>query len=231
MSCFGNEPVIALPRAPCGAGGEDVTLRAPGRPKDLEKREAILNAAQALFAERGIDGAPIEAIAAQSGVSKVTVYAHFGDKARIFEAIVQRETDRLSRELSCGIDDSVTLEERLAQFGAALVGMMTQPCHLALDKAVSLEAQRNPELGRRFFDAGPGHVRGLLAATLREAVARGEVLLPDPDRAAQDLMGLWLGFRAIEKRYCGGVLPDAAALLADIQRTTRLFLRSCAVPA
>ena len=113
-----------------------MALRLPGRPKDLEKREAILDAAQALFAQRGIDGCPIEAIAAQSGVSKVTVYANFGDKAKIFDAIVQRETDRLSRALACASAEGATLEARLTRFGTALVEMMTAPCHLADRKSV-----------------------------------------------------------------------------------------------
>jgi AcrR family transcriptional regulator len=40
-------------------GLDAMALRSPGRPKDLEKRESILDAAQALFAERGLDGVPI----------------------------------------------------------------------------------------------------------------------------------------------------------------------------
>ncbi len=206
-----------------------MALRLPGRPKDLEKREAILDAAQALFAQRGVDGCPIEAIAAQSGVSKVTVYANFGDKAKIFDAIVQRETDRLSRALACATAEGATLEERLTRFGTALVEMMTAPCHLALDKAVSLEAQRNPEIGKRFFDAGPGQVCKMLAAIIAEA--RGEVRIDDADRAARDLLGLWLGFNALERRLCGGCEIDTVGLPAHVGRTTRLYLAACAAEA
>lgn len=206
-----------------------MALRLPGRPKDLEKREAILDAAQALFAQRGVDGCPIEAIAAQSGVSKVTVYANFGDKAKIFDAIVQRETERLSRALACATAEGATLEERLTRFGTALVEMMTAPCHLALDKCVSLEAQRNPEIGKRFFDAGPGQVCKMLAAIIAEA--RGEVRIDDADRAARDLLGLWLGFNALERRLCGGCEIDAVGLTAHVGRTTRLYLAACAAEA
>lgn len=205
-----------------------MTLRLPGRPKDLEKREAILDAAQALFAQRGVDGCPIEAIAAQSGVSKVTVYANFGDKAKIFDAIVQRETDRLSRALACASAEGATLEERLTRFGVALVEMMTAPCHLALDKAVSLEAQRNPDIGKRFFDAGPGQVCMLLAGIIAKARDAGEVRIADSDRAARDLLGLWLGFNALERRLCGGCDLDTTGLTAHVGRTTRLYLAGAA---
>ncbi len=52
----------------------------PGRPKDLGKRAAILEAAKVLFIEQGYTGVSMDAIAAQAGVSKLTVYSHFGDK-------------------------------------------------------------------------------------------------------------------------------------------------------
>lgn len=203
-----------------------MALRSPGRPKDLEKREAILDAAQSLFAERGIDGVPIEAIAARSGVSKVTVYGHFGDKAKIFDSIVQRETDRLAHSICGALNASGTLEDRLTGFGTALVDVLTQPCHLALDRAVSLEAQRNPELGRRFFEAGPGQVRKMLSDLLARARDEGQIALDDPDYAAQDLLALWMGFDAIERRFCGGCLPDESALRAHVARAVRLFLRA-----
>lgn len=204
-----------------------MALRLPGRPKDMEKREAILDAAQSLFAQRGVDGCPIEAIAAQSGVSKVTVYANFGDKAKIFDAVVQRETERLQRALACASAEGATLEERLTRFGTALVEMMTAPCHLALDKAISLEAQRNPDIGKRFFDAGPGQVCKLLAGIIADAAARGEIAVAEPARAARDLLGLWLGFNALERRLCGTCDIDAVGLTAHVGRTTRLYLSAC----
>jgi TetR/AcrR family transcriptional repressor of mexJK operon len=192
----------------------------------MEKREAILDAAQSLFAERGIDGVPIEAIAARSGVSKVTVYGHFGDKATIFDSIVQRETERLAQSICGALKSSGSLEDRLTGFGMALIEMLTQPCHLALDRAVSLEAQRNPSLGRRFFEAGPGHVRQMLTDLLAKEQAEGRIVLDDPAYAAKDLLALWLGFNAMEQRFCGGCLPDEAALRTHVARAVRLFLKA-----
>ena len=119
-----------------------MALRSPGRPKDLEKRGAILDAAQSLFAERGIDGAPIEAIAARSGVSKVTVYGHFGDKASIFQALVERENERFTERLAAVTQSEGSMEARLTQLGETVISVMMEPCHLALDRIVALEAQR-----------------------------------------------------------------------------------------
>jgi TetR/AcrR family transcriptional repressor of mexJK operon len=111
----------------------------------------------------------------------------------------------------------------------ALVGVLTAPCHLALDRCLGLEAARNPSLARGFFEAGPGHLRDILAQMLADAVAAGEIELTDTKVAAEDLLGLWLGFRAIERRFLCSAEISKENLVANIMRTVGLFLRACAV--
>ena len=48
-----------------------------GRPKDLEKRQQILNAAKNLFLKCGYHGSSMNQIAQEAGVTKLTVYNHF----------------------------------------------------------------------------------------------------------------------------------------------------------
>ena len=72
----------------------------PGRPKDLEKRAAILEAAKVLFPARGYDGVSMDAIAQAAGVSKLTVYSHFQDKDTLFvEAVKAKCEDLLPSDL------------------------------------------------------------------------------------------------------------------------------------
>lgn len=221
---FGSEPGPFAPGQ--GEGCRAMAAKALGRPKDMEKREAILDAAQTLFAERGVDGAPIEAIAANSGVSKVTVYAHFRDKPAMLEAIVQRETDRLACQMAQTAAPDGTAEDRLVHFGLTLVGTLSEPCHLALDRALSLDAYRGTDLARRFFDAGPGRVRQLLAETMADLAARGEIVIDSPVAAAEDLLSLWFGFRKIEWRF-GLDEPCAASHDIPVRRAVKLFLNAC----
>jgi TetR/AcrR family transcriptional repressor of mexJK operon len=204
-----------------------MNARMPGRPKDLEKRAAIIDAAQGLFSERGVEGVSIEAIAAASGVSKVTVYNHFPDKAAIFKTMILRETDRLGRLISETTAPNGTLEERLNQFGVPLLRMLNEPCHVALDRTMAIEAQRNPEIGQLFFNAGPGRTLELLTELLVDAQARGEIELERPDAAARDLMALWFGLGFLERKYlpqtdCG----DTGQLCSQIERGTKVFLRA-----
>lgn len=62
-------------------------------------REAILNAAEVVFAEHGFDGARVDAIAAESGYNKSLIFQYFGDKLGLYTE-VNRRIDRELSELS-----------------------------------------------------------------------------------------------------------------------------------
>ena len=62
-----------------------------GRTHDAEgAREAILNAAEQVFADQGFDGARIDAIAAESGYNKSLIFQYFGDKLGLYAEVVKR---------------------------------------------------------------------------------------------------------------------------------------------
>ncbi|HEU0121469.1 MAG TPA: TetR/AcrR family transcriptional regulator [Bryobacteraceae bacterium] len=50
------------------------------KPRSQRAHDAVLDAAITLFADRGIEGTSVDAIAAHSGVSKATIYKHWPDK-------------------------------------------------------------------------------------------------------------------------------------------------------
>lgn len=55
-----------------------------------DTRERIVTAARELFADRGVEGATVAAIARQAGVAEPTVYAVFGSKREIMAALLAR---------------------------------------------------------------------------------------------------------------------------------------------
>ncbi len=62
-----------------------------GRVRDAERtREAILNAAEAAFAEHGFDGARIDSIARASGYNQSLLFQYFGDKLGLYVAVNKR---------------------------------------------------------------------------------------------------------------------------------------------
>src|SRR5256885_15539616 len=74
-----------------------------GRPRDPERVRRILEAARRHFNEHGLERASVDAIAADAGVSKMTVYSNFGSKEGLFEAVVRERTDRVMGGLA-GVD-------------------------------------------------------------------------------------------------------------------------------
>ena len=98
---------------------------------DAQKtREAILSAAETLFAERGFDGTSVDAIAGQAGYNKSLIFQYFGDKLGLYSQVLKR-SDREMGELmgrayasvSLSLaDESVTL--RAEEFRTFLVTMI-----------------------------------------------------------------------------------------------------------
>src|SRR5271165_4409846 len=81
------------------------------------KHDAIAGAALVLFARDGYERTSVDAIAAEAGVSKRTVYSHFGDKENLF-LLVLRETydvmrDRISAIVNRTLRQVDNVEEAL----------------------------------------------------------------------------------------------------------------------
>ncbi len=97
--------------------------RRRGRAHDAEgTREAILNAAEEVFAEHGFDGARIDSIAAQAGYNKSLIFQYFGDKLRLYEAVVRQADDQISglqRQLF-GLLEEVVMDATAGKFKSFL---------------------------------------------------------------------------------------------------------------
>src|SRR5688500_4295965 len=115
---------VATPPKPAGPKMAAPKPAGPGRPKDLSKRQAILDAARHMFTAQGFDGASMDQIAAAAGVSKLTVYSHFGDKETLFAEVVKsycesQLPDALFDDLS-----GMPLRERLLRIARAFFAMI-----------------------------------------------------------------------------------------------------------
>jgi TetR/AcrR family transcriptional regulator len=73
-------------------------MSAPGRRRGEQTREAILTAAETVFAEHGFDGARIDTIADVSGYNKTLIFRYFGDKLGLYAEVLRR-IDRQAIEL------------------------------------------------------------------------------------------------------------------------------------
>lgn len=126
-----------------------------GRPKDLEKRMAILEAARTQFFSRGFDAVTIEGVAATARVSKMTVYGHFSDKDTLFKAFVEREVASLSNVLTHFPFTLNDLRQTLIQFGIMFLDFISRPEVIQFNRLMMGVASQHPQLVRQFFQAGP----------------------------------------------------------------------------
>jgi TetR/AcrR family transcriptional repressor of mexJK operon len=172
---------------PVSQAGAGQTNDSPAEPRSARKRQAILEAATTAFLNSGYLGTSMDEIAALAAVSKQTVYKHFADKQRLFSEIVVatvNEAGEPTVEEVVNLRDSGDVEADLRDLARRLLARVMQPRLLQLRRVVIGEAGRFPELGRTFYELGPGRTVDALAAAFERLEERGVLELDDPQLAA-----------------------------------------------
>src|SRR5581483_5614381 len=93
-----------------------------GRPKDPDKRVAVLRAAKQLFSRRGLSGVSMDAIAAAAGVSKLTLYSHFRSKDELFQTAVRQKCQEHTPADFFDATSPQPLRAKLRAIGRGFVG-------------------------------------------------------------------------------------------------------------
>ncbi len=193
----------------------------------MDKGRAILDAGWTLFLERGVEATPIEAIAARAGVSKVTLYTHYSDKAALFRAAVEREMERIEVAQRSQASDGQpgTVADQLRGFGLGIMTFLTSKPAIDFYSVVAGELRRHEDLARAFYDLGPGRTRQNLAGVIAAAVARGDLTAVDPAHAAEELFGMWQGFTNFQMALGIDIAAIREGMPERVERVVALFLR------
>jgi AcrR family transcriptional regulator len=161
------------------------------------KRHAIVRAARRVFLAHGFTHATVDAIAAEAGVSKQTVYNHFGDKERLFRSVMLDTLETVGHGLGPApppdaLAESPDLERDLRRLGRTLARAVLQEDVAALRRVLIAELGRHPELMDEWGAKGRDLQRALARAIQRQ-VQRGMVEVANPDLAAEQLLQLTAG--------------------------------------
>lgn len=89
-------------------------------------REALFEAATELFAERGFDGAKVEAIARRAGINKAMISYHFGGKKGLYTAIIEATIEAFRERFAAVVDETQPAAERLWRFVDAFAAVATR---------------------------------------------------------------------------------------------------------
>jgi TetR/AcrR family transcriptional repressor of mexJK operon len=182
--------------------------------RSTRKRRAILEAATTVFLRNGYVGTSMDEIAALAAVSKQTVYKHFADKQHLFSEIVTSTVDRASEPVQAEVldlQDSGDVEADLRDLARRQLAAVMQPRLLQLRRLVIGEAGRFPELGRSFYERGPGRTLAALATTFARLAERGVLRLDDPQLAAAHFNWLIMSIPLNEAMLCGHDDPPPGA--------------------
>jgi TetR/AcrR family transcriptional repressor of mexJK operon len=198
----------------------------PGRPKDLEKRAAILQAAKRLFTTQGFEGTSMDAIASAAGVSKLTVYSHYQDKERLFIAAVECVCqEQMPSEIFLA-DLKGPLRKQLLTIARAFFSLVTSEEALAVHRTIVANAQQSPKLGQLFWEAGPRRTQEAFESFLRDEIAAGKLEVADTHRAAMQFFCLLKGECHARMEFgCGEVLTQRE-IDEHINATVDMFLRA-----
>lgn len=197
-----------------------------GRTDGGAKRRQIMEGARQVFLSSGFDGASMNDVARAAGVSKGTLYAYFNSKEELFEAIIRAEKVHSAERMCAFLPDYNDPRAMLTDLGIRLMTRMVEPGTLALSRVVIAAAEKFPNIGRAFFDAGPLYGNQRLAARLRELEQAGLVSVPDPERSAWHFFDLCLsgGY----KKLLFGVVDSMSRedIQASIEAGVDVFLRA-----
>ncbi|MET9433662.1 TetR/AcrR family transcriptional regulator [Streptomyces sp. NPDC006551] len=186
----------------------DTPKQPPSGPRAARKRQAIVRAARTLFLREGF-GVGMDAIAAEAGVSKVTVYNHFGSKEALFTAVVAGALDEPLNpgEHATGPDlarlaDADDLRAAFVEAARAWVRAVRDNEEVrALRTLVAAELHRFPELGRAWREHGPAGHHPAVADALRTLADRGRLEIPDLEVAIIQLYALLIFPQMVFSQY------------------------------
>lgn len=145
-----------------------------GRPS-LEESEQIsariLEAARTLILRDDLASTSMDAIAAEIGISKRTLYARHASKAALFEAMVIDLVRTSTAKIVTGGIVGETLREKLHNLAVRILTVITDPLIIALDRVVTGESQQFPRLAELIDEHGGDMLQREVADVLRSSGA------------------------------------------------------------
>lgn len=135
----------------------------PSRAVSEQMSLRIIKAATHIFLRDGYEKTSMDAVAAEAGISKRTLYSRFPGKADLFEAVVNDVLQKSLAPLDANIIMRGSLHDSLLAFAQDLLACALVPDVIALERVVAGEAKQFPQLAARLHVRIGDYVVGLLS--------------------------------------------------------------------
>ncbi|OTG66925.1 TetR family transcriptional regulator [Acinetobacter sp. ANC 4470] len=195
-----------------------------GRPKDLEKRQQILTAAKCVFLKCGYHGSSMNQIAQEAGVTKLTIYNHFQDKANLFICAIEKtcEESISARPLKLYADSD--FKKEFIYICALALHVINLPEAIKLELLLlELAAEQNP-LAQKFYNASHLRMNAVWEDFFQQAITLGFIRTETLKTLTLLILSLLLGMRHHEVLLGIRTVPNAAEKQQIILASIDLFL-------
>lgn len=164
----------------------------PARQHPRPRRDAILKAALSEFAQEGLAGARMDAIAETAGVNKALLYYYFRDKEALYGAVLDGFFLLLTRRVIAELESGAPAGNRVLRYTRAHFDSIAESPHYARifqSELMSAGRGESPHLSRIVEE----HIRPIatrLIAVLKEGIASGEFRAVDPFQFAPSIAAI-----------------------------------------
>jgi len=197
-----------------------------------DTKQQILDAAEALFAEHGVEAVPLRRIIAEAGVNQAAIHYHFGSRESLVKAVFARRFDPLNRErisrleaLEAGTGEGAPSVEEI------LYAVVAPAFYVSRDTD---SGKRFRRLAGRLLTERPGYLGPIFDELFRDVERRFEIAfrralphLPDSERAWRKHMAIGSMVYVLREqdwiRESTGGLCDASDVEGTIRRLVQFM--------
>ena len=179
-----------------------------------KKRENIIKGAEKVFMSMGYELASMDKIAEEAGVSKRTVYNHFGSKENLFEVLIDELLSQRKSLETIKYDPEKSLEEQLRAFAEAEIFLIDSKERLELSRFLTVTFLKDLEFQRKTVAKYPGS-HYILIDWLNEAKKAGRIKAENTLMAAQVFYAMVVGAITWPALFTDGIDKQAVPPMLD----------------
>lgn len=164
------------------------------------RRAAFLKAARDVFLEFGYEQANMAEIVRRAGGSLSTLYAQFGGKKGLFEAMIDSRVEMVTQQMQAELASHTPLRQGLQRIGQHFLTLHASPQSIDVFRLMVSQAKKFPDMADAWNKRATEGVRKALATYLEDRAKAGEIKIANYEIAASvflDLVRARIQFRAL----------------------------------